>query len=85
MSRAPDVEIFPPAKCCVKGCLELWEKWCRGCNLVFCGGHIVHGHSCPKRGSLGAPRKLPQGAQGLERGSVKKYNAPGSKNGRGKH
>jgi len=31
-------------------CGTLWAKWCRGCNLVFCGAHIAfEAHSCPRR------------------------------------
>lgn len=24
---------------CAAGCQLVWEKWCRGCNLVFCANH----------------------------------------------
>ena len=91
MNRKLDVEIFPPAECCAQyspttACHKLWEVWCRGCCLVYCKGHI-RDHQCRNVGGLGTPRKLPQGAQAAERGrgSVRKYNASGGENGRGKH
>jgi hypothetical protein len=33
-------EIFPSATCAVKDCLSGYSRWCRSCNLVFCGVHI---------------------------------------------
>jgi len=38
--------IFPQALCCA-GCRKPWEKWCRGCNLVYCGDHADRkSHNC---------------------------------------
>ena len=54
------------------------RRICRICNKAAF-------HKRKNGGNPGAPRKLPQGAQAVERGSVKKYNAPDGKNGRGKH
>ena len=83
MSRPLDVEIFPVATCCFLNCPTLWVKWKRCCNLVWCGIH-ADAHNCRRGGILGAPRKLPQGAQGLERGRSQKYSASHRKNGRAK-
>lgn len=30
--------IFGPGKCAA-GCEHVWEKYCKGCNLVFCANH----------------------------------------------
>jgi hypothetical protein len=38
MAEEPALGLFPPAKCC-SGCGTPWEKWCRGCNLVYCVQH----------------------------------------------
>jgi hypothetical protein len=52
MSEIP-LGTFPPAKCAPPGakpdekCPKLWEKWCRGCNLVFCTEHSApEAHNC---------------------------------------
>ncbi len=52
MSEIP-LGTFPPAKCAVPGakpnelCSKVWEKWCRGCNLVFCTEHSTpEAHNC---------------------------------------
>ena len=84
MRQKPDVQIFSVAGCCFKDCPTPWAKWCRGCNLVFCGTHMG-AHPCPERGGLGAPRKLPQDAQGLERGESKSITPETIKVEGGKH
>lgn len=38
-------EIFPPATCSREGCISNYAKWCRHCNLVYCGIHIED-HPC---------------------------------------
>jgi hypothetical protein len=50
-------EILGPGRCaCRKAilaggtwiCLETWTRWCRGCNLVYCGAHAnPKHHGCP--------------------------------------
>jgi hypothetical protein len=38
-------ELFPAATCVRKDCLSFWSRWCRRCNLVYCGAHIKD-HAC---------------------------------------
>ena len=45
MRTKEDAFIFPPAVCALGAftpnkCPVLYEKWCRGCNLVFCRAHV---------------------------------------------
>ena len=51
MSEIP-LGVFPSAKCALRAfttttCEVPWEKWCSGCNLVFCGFHAKpESHEC---------------------------------------
>ena len=48
MSRNRPPEILG-AGLCAFGCRRKWEKWCKGCNLVYCGGHAdMKEHNCPR-------------------------------------
>lgn len=48
--------IFGPGKCAA-GCEHVWEKYCKGCNLVYCANHASPVfHKCR---SLVAPEPEP--------------------------
>lgn len=57
-----EATIFPLPTCALKAftpqsCSTLWEKWCRGCNLVFCKAHAdPKEHVCR---SLAEPAPVP--------------------------
>ena len=46
MRKHDEPAIYPPALC-VAGCGLPWEKWCRGCCLVYCANHAAPAfHKC---------------------------------------
>ena len=46
MRKRDEPSIYPEALCCA-GCRKPWEKWCRGCNLVYCSDHVDRkSHTC---------------------------------------
>lgn len=55
MRTKQDAFIFPPSVCALgaftpEKCLVLYEKWCRGCNLVFCNEHAdPFKHNCREK------------------------------------
>lgn len=59
-------EVFGVALCGFGfGCGKKWEKWCRGCNLVYCTTHVdMKIHKCKRMdlergcpGTFGPPEK----------------------------
>lgn len=49
------------APTCGAGCQKPWEKWCRGCNLVFCDSHIARDqHNCANRDQRPAAAAKPE-------------------------
>jgi len=36
-NRPPETYASPR---CAAGCGKIWEKWCRGCNLVYCASDV---------------------------------------------
>ncbi len=62
-NRVDRAEIFPTAKCGGTECGKKWTPetggWCRGCNGVYCAGHVdMKDHNCKRtdliRGNAGA-------------------------------
>lgn len=61
--QKPDLihEIFPEALCAA-GCPTPWEKWCRGCNSVFCVTHVERDqHKCANRDQRPPAAPKPEG------------------------
>lgn len=75
MRRHDEPAIYPPARC-VAGCGLLWEKWCRGCNLVYCANHADPAfHKCrsleePVKESKEIPLVVPIRPPGRKRKNV---------------
>ena len=63
-------EIYGDGKCAVEKCLSSWARWCRPCNLVYCGAHEKD-HEClghgEKKGARPPGTEVP-GGLALERG-----------------
>jgi hypothetical protein len=49
MRKRDDPEVYS-LPLCASDCRKLWEKYCRGCNLVFCADHVEREkHGCANR------------------------------------
>ena len=63
-------EVYGDGKCAVGDCLSPWARWCRNCNLVYCGVHHEN-HEClgpgEKKGAR-PPTSRDLGGLALERG-----------------
>ena len=63
-------EVYGDGKCAAGDCLSPWAKWCRNCNLVYCGVHREN-HEClgpgEKKGAR-PPTSRDLGGLALERG-----------------
>lgn len=67
--RKRDDPVIYPAPVCAAGCQKPYEKWCKGCNLVFCLDDLPREkHNCANRDQHPdaatkpekKPRKMPE-------------------------
>lgn len=65
--RKRDDPVVYASPVCASGCGKVWEKWCAGCNLVFCAGDLPREkHNCANRDqrapATAKPEKKPRKA-----------------------